>query len=113
MPSFISGLKEELRPAIKMLGPPTLNKAFKLALLQEQAVEAMEKRHKHKNTHLPKGQHNTCTKIVPYKNFQHKNNLPTIEYQPIQPLGQKQSSSGNTHKAGPSETNRKPFNPML
>nr|CAD1837469.1 unnamed protein product [Ananas comosus var. bracteatus] len=39
--SFLSGLKDEIRSAVKMLQPRTLAQAFELAKLQEQTMSAM------------------------------------------------------------------------
>lgn len=37
--SFISGLREEIKPMVKMLSPTSLTKAFEIAQLQEQACK--------------------------------------------------------------------------
>nr|CAD1818033.1 unnamed protein product [Ananas comosus var. bracteatus] len=44
--SFLSGLKDEIRSAVKMLYPRTLTQAFKQAKLQEQTIAAMMKKSK-------------------------------------------------------------------
>nr|CAD1824585.1 unnamed protein product [Ananas comosus var. bracteatus] len=44
--SFLSGLKEEIKSAVKMLYPRTLVQAFEQAKLQEQTIAAMMKRNK-------------------------------------------------------------------
>nr|XP_027126124.1 uncharacterized protein LOC113742491 [Coffea arabica] len=41
--SFISGLKEEIRPMVKMFKPQTLSKAFEIAELQECSLEVQAK----------------------------------------------------------------------
>lgn len=42
--SYISGLKEELRPMLKMMTPTTLNQAYNQARLQEWSLETLVKR---------------------------------------------------------------------
>lgn len=42
--SFVSGLKEELKPTVHMMKPPTLFSAFEVAMLQEQSLELSSKR---------------------------------------------------------------------
>lgn len=37
--SFVSGLREDLKPTVRMMKPPSLLEAFEVAILQEQAVE--------------------------------------------------------------------------
>ena len=44
--SFISGLKDELRPIVKMMQPATVRQAAEKARLQELALEAIFKKHK-------------------------------------------------------------------
>ncbi|XP_020104448.1 uncharacterized protein LOC109721311 [Ananas comosus] len=44
--SFLSGLKEELKSAVKMMYPKSLNQAFELARLQEQNIAAMMRKNK-------------------------------------------------------------------
>lgn len=46
MPSFISGLKDELRPIVKMMQPATVRQAAEKVRLQELALEAIFKKHK-------------------------------------------------------------------
>ncbi|XP_027175053.1 uncharacterized protein LOC113774658 [Coffea eugenioides] len=41
--SFISGLKDEIKPMVKMFKPQTLSKAFEVAELQECSLETMSK----------------------------------------------------------------------
>ena len=41
--SFISGLKEEIRPSVNMFKPQTLSKAFEVAELQECSLEVQAK----------------------------------------------------------------------
>lgn len=42
--SFISGLREELKPAVRMMKPVTLQDAFDVAQLQEQTLDLSAKR---------------------------------------------------------------------
>nr|XP_027083907.1 uncharacterized protein LOC113706223 [Coffea arabica] len=44
--SFISGLKDEIKPMVKMFKPLTLSKAFEVAELQECSIETMSKQPK-------------------------------------------------------------------
>lgn len=44
--SFMSGLKEELKPTVRMMKPQTLMEEFEVAVLQEQAVELSAKKFK-------------------------------------------------------------------
>nr|CAD1832016.1 unnamed protein product [Ananas comosus var. bracteatus] len=44
--SFLSGLKDEIKSAVKMLYPRTLTQAFEQAKLQEQTIAAMMKKSK-------------------------------------------------------------------
>lgn len=43
--SFISGLKEELRPMVKMMTPSLVRQATEKARLQEMTLEAIFKKH--------------------------------------------------------------------
>lgn len=44
--SFISGLKEELKPMVRLMKPPSLLEAFEVAQLQEQSLEVLFKKQK-------------------------------------------------------------------
>ncbi|XP_027183811.1 uncharacterized protein LOC113782099 [Coffea eugenioides] len=44
--SFISGLKEDIKPMVKMFKPQTLMKAFEVAELQESSIEIQSKQNK-------------------------------------------------------------------
>lgn len=59
--SFVSELKTEMRPMIKLLKPHTLNQAFEQALLQEQSIMAMVKSQYFSGT----GQYTPPQKFVP------------------------------------------------
>lgn len=41
--SFVSGVKEEVKPMIKMMKPSTLLEAFEVALLQQQSLDVFER----------------------------------------------------------------------
>lgn len=44
--SFISGLREELKPVVRMMKPNSLVEAFEIVHCQEQCMELMHKRQK-------------------------------------------------------------------
>lgn len=44
--SFISGVKEEIKPMLRLLKPATLLEAFEIAVVQEQSLEVMSKKNK-------------------------------------------------------------------
>lgn len=44
--SFVSGLREDLKPTVRMMKPPSLLEAFEVAILQEQAVELSARKFK-------------------------------------------------------------------
>jgi len=44
--TFISGLKDELRPTVKLMQPATIKQAAEKARLQELAMEAIFRKHK-------------------------------------------------------------------
>lgn len=44
--SFISGVKEEIKPMLRLLKPSSLIEAFEIAVMQEQSLEVMQRKHK-------------------------------------------------------------------
>ena len=60
--SFISGLKDEIKPMVKMFKPQSLSKAFEVAELQEYALEIQSKQSK------PSGKVAVEPKFGMYKN---------------------------------------------
>ena len=69
--SFISGLKEEIKPMVKMFKPQTLSKAFEVAELQECSLKTLSKQHK------PSGRTAVEPKYRMYKNHNHDQNSPS------------------------------------
>lgn len=82
-----------------MLSPTNLNKAFELALLQEQAVETMEKMSRNRNPHhnISKVPYPTVNELVPYKGHT-RQNIHTLEYSPKTANNHKFNQPGNSSK---------------
>lgn len=85
---FISGLKDEIKKAVNMFDPITLNRAFCLAQLQEETVEALTKKtsYSYKSKFQPTFQTPSNSTPKTLTNYAPKTNpSPTVPIKKITP----------------------------
>ncbi|CAA2976826.1 Hypothetical predicted protein [Olea europaea subsp. europaea] len=89
---FTNGLKEKIKSMVKIIQPPTLPKAFEIALLQENTITAINKGSRTFKTFLPTkwSQPNTrpnetASKSIPYTEPNLKSPINPLKFKPIIP----------------------------
>lgn len=106
--SFLSGLKEEIRTAVKMMHPSSLTQAFELARLQEQNIATVMKKSRvwfksQGSTLLGsgyKGNSLAAPARLPDNTRNYANKIATERFQPSRQLIEQRRAAGLCLKSG-------------
>lgn len=90
---FINNLKDEIKSMVKIMQPPTLAKAFEIALLQENSITALNKGLKTfkayfrtKWSHPSPSPNEPPTKPTPYSELNPKKSSSPLKFKDITPF---------------------------